>query len=174
MTLEEIIEQVNPNRLAPTEPLFATIDLDRLKRQLGIDDPSPETRAIAENLKGLIPDGATIQVGVGTPSSYMPRLGVFDDKVDLGLHSELTVPGVAQLVGAGVINGSLKTLHRGSRCRDVVDRWKRRRPRNHRRQPTLRAVLASLRPESDGDCAEPHAGGNQQRPVGGPEGADSV
>ena len=118
--LEEIIEQVSPNRLAPSAPHFATIDLKRLKRQLGIDDPSPETRAIAENLKGLVPDGSTIQIGVGTPSSYMPRLGVFDDKVDLGLHSELTVPGVAKLVGAGVINGSRKTIHRG---RAVATAW---------------------------------------------------
>ena len=118
--LEEIIEQVSPNRLAPSAPHFATIDLKRLKRQLGIDDPSAETRAIAENLKVLVPDGSTIQIGVGTPSSYMPRLGVFDDKVDLGLHSELTVPGVARLVGEGVINGSRKTIHRG---RAVATAW---------------------------------------------------
>ncbi len=118
--LEEIIQQVNPSRVAPLQPQFATIDVDRLKRQFGIDDPSPETRAIAENLKGLIPDGATIQVGVGTPSSYMPRLGVFGDRIDLGLHSELTVPGVARLVGAGVINGSRKTIHKG---RAVATSW---------------------------------------------------
>ena len=118
--LEKIIQQVNPNRLAPTVPHFATINVQRLKGQLGIDDPSPETRAIAENLKKLIPDGATVQIGVGTPSSYMPRVGVFDDKVDLGLHSELTVPGVARLVGAGVINGSRKTIHKG---RAVATSW---------------------------------------------------
>ena len=119
-SLEEIIERVSPNRLAPSAPHFATIDLNRLKRQLGIDDPSAETRAIAENVKRLIPDGSTIQIGVGTPSSYMPRLGVFDDKLDLGLHSELTVPGVAKLVGAGVMNGSRKTIHKG---RAVATSW---------------------------------------------------
>ena len=119
-SLEEIIRQVSPNRLAPSAPHFATIDVNRLKRQLGIDEPSAETKAIAENVKRLIPDGSTIQIGVGTPSSYMPRLGVFDDKLDLGLHSELTVPGVARLVGAGVINGSRKTIHRG---RAVATSW---------------------------------------------------
>ena len=118
--LEEVIQQVSPSRLAPTAPQFATIDVERFKRQLGIDEPSPETRAIAENLKGLIPDGATVQIGVGTPSSYMPRVGVFDDKLDLGLHSELTVPGVARLVDARVINGSRKTIHRG---RAVATSW---------------------------------------------------
>ena len=118
--LEEIIALVNPNRLVPLMPHLETMDLDRLKTQLGIDDPSPESRAIAENVKKLIPHGATIQVGVGTPSSYMPRLGVFDDKLDLGLHSELTVPGIAALVEAGVINGSRKTIHRN---RAVAVSW---------------------------------------------------
>lgn len=119
-SIEEIIALVNPNRLVPAIPYLDTIDLNRLKTQLGIDDPSPETRAIAENVKRLIPHGATIQVGVGTPSSYMPRLGVFDDKLDLGLHTELTVPGVAKLVEAGVINGSRKTIHKN---RAVAVSW---------------------------------------------------
>ena len=119
-TLGQIIEAVSPNRLAPSAAHFATMDLNRLKRQLGIDQPSAETRAIAANLKRLVPNGSTIQIGVGTPSSYMPRLGVFDDKLDLGLHSELTVPGVAKLVGAGVINGSRKTIHKG---RAVATAW---------------------------------------------------
>ena len=118
--VEEIIHKVNPNRLATAAPHFETINLDRLKAQLGIDVPSAESRAIAENVKGLVPDGSTIQIGVGTPSSYLPRLGVFDDKLDLGLHSELTVPGVAKLVNAGVINGSRKTLHPG---RAVATSW---------------------------------------------------
>ena len=117
---EEIISRVNPNRLVPSIPYLDTIDLNRLRTQLGIDDPSPETKAIADNVKRLIPHGATIQVGVGTPSSYMPRLGVFDDKIDLGLHTELTVPGVAKLVDAGVINGSRKTIHKN---RAVAVSW---------------------------------------------------
>ena len=119
-TIEGIIASVNPNRLVPSIPHFETMDLNRLRTQLGIDDPSPESKAIAENVRRLIPHGATIQVGVGTPSSYMPRLGVFDDKIDLGLHTELTVPGVAKLVDAGVINGSRKTIHKN---RAVAVSW---------------------------------------------------
>ena len=117
---EDIVNRVNPARLVPSIPYFETLDLNRLRTQLGIDDPSPETVAIADNVRSLIPHGATIQVGVGTPSSYMPRLGVFDDKIDLGLHTELTVPGVAKLVDAGVINGSRKTIHRN---RAVAVSW---------------------------------------------------
>ena len=120
LALEEIISQVNPSRLALAAAQFATIDLDRLRAQLGLDEPSEPSKAIAENVKRLVADGSTIQIGVGTPSAYLPRLGAFDDKADLGLHSELTVPGVAKLVGAGVINGSRKTIHRG---RAVATSW---------------------------------------------------
>lgn len=118
--LEDVIARVSPRRLAPLAAQFADVDLDRLRAQLGLDEPSAESKAIAENVKPLIPDGATIQIGVGTPSSYLPRLGVFDDKADLGLHSELTVPGVAKLVEAGVINGARKTIHKG---RAVATSW---------------------------------------------------
>ena len=80
---------------------------------MGLEEPPAKARAIAENVIPLIPHGATIQIGVGTPSSYLPRLGVFNDKVDLGLHTEMVAPGIARLVEAGVINGSRKTVHRG-------------------------------------------------------------
>ena len=110
--LEQIIQQVNPNRLAPLASRFGVIDTGRLKTQLGLDDPPAAAVAIAENVKKLIRHGSTIQIGVGTPATYLPKLGVFDDKLDLGLHSELTVPGIGHLVDAGVINGSRKTIHK--------------------------------------------------------------
>ncbi len=118
--LLEIIGQVSPRRLVPIAPQFGNVNLDRLRAQLGIDEPSDESKAIAENVRLLIADGSTIQIGVGKPSSYLPRLGVFDDKLDLGLHSELTVPGVARLVDAGVITGRCKTIHK---WRAVATSW---------------------------------------------------
>lgn len=72
-----------------------------------------EARRIAGYLKELIRDGDCIQIGVGTPSALMVKLGVFDDKKDLGVHLEVPPPGLATLVAAGVINGSRKTIHRG-------------------------------------------------------------
>ena len=111
--LEEMIDAVDPDRFAPLMSRLESLDLKRLKTGWGIDDPTPETRAIAEHVEKLIPDGASIQIGVGKPSFYLARLGVLDNKLDLGLHTELVVPGVAKLVEAGVINGSRKTLHKG-------------------------------------------------------------
>ena len=111
--MEEIINQVNPDRLAALVSRLTTIDPSRLRILLGLEEPPPEAVAIGEHVKKLIPDGSTFQIGVGTPASYLPRVGTFDDKIDLGLHSELVVPGIAKLVDAGVINGSRKSTHIG-------------------------------------------------------------
>ena len=111
--LEEIINRVNPTLLAPVVSRLETLDLRRFRVRFGLEEPPPEAHAVAEHVKRLIPDGATIQIGVGTPSAYLPKLGIFDDRVDLGLHTELVVPGVIPLIEAGVINGSRKSIHRG-------------------------------------------------------------
>ena len=111
--LEEIVNQFDPRRLASLTTRLGARDIGRLRISLGIEEPPAEDKAIAEHVKRLIPDGATIQIGMGTPSSYLPRLGVFDDKVDLGLHTEMVAPGVARLVDAGVINGRRKSIYKG-------------------------------------------------------------
>jgi len=67
-------------------------------------------RLIASHVAPLIPDGATIQVGVGSiPQAIMEALG---DKKDLGVHS-LLVEHMLPLVEAGVITNGRKRLHRG-------------------------------------------------------------
>lgn len=78
-----------------------------------MSDPDDVTRQIAENVSSLIKDGDTIEVGFGSLPYTFARLGVFDDRVDLGWHSELTPPGIVTLVREGVFNGKRKTLHPG-------------------------------------------------------------
>jgi 4-hydroxybutyrate CoA-transferase len=75
--------------------------------------PLPELKPIAENVASLIRDGDTIEIGVGGTSAPLPQLGIFDNKHDLGWHSEATPRGIAKLVQAGVITGKYKTLHPG-------------------------------------------------------------
>ena len=68
-------------------------------------------RAIGKNCAELIPDGATLQLGIGSlPDAVLQCLY---DKKDLGIHSEMFSDGVLDLVEAGVINNSKKTLHPG-------------------------------------------------------------
>jgi acetyl-CoA hydrolase len=66
---------------------------------------------IAGHIAGLIPDGATMQLGIGgIPDAVLKYLF---DKKDLGVHSELISDGVIDLVEAGVLNGSRKSIHNG-------------------------------------------------------------
>src|SRR5512141_735140 len=66
---------------------------------------------IAAFIADLIPDGATLQMGIGAIPDAV--LGFLDSKKDLGIHSEMFSDGVVRLVDMGVINNSCKTLHTG-------------------------------------------------------------
>jgi len=70
-------------------------------------------KAIAGYISELVHDGDTLQVGVGGTSEWMCRLGVFDNKVDLGWHSETTPRGIIPLIRDGVITGKYKTINTG-------------------------------------------------------------
>ncbi|MCL5742627.1 MAG: 4-hydroxybutyrate CoA-transferase, partial [Acidobacteria bacterium] len=66
-------------------------------------------RAIARNVASLIPDGATLQMGIGEiPGAVLEFLR---DHKDLGIHTELFSDGLMDLIVAGVINNERKGLH---------------------------------------------------------------
>lgn len=69
------------------------------------------TEKIAQNIAGLIPDGATMQMGIGAiPDAVLKHLF---EKKDLGIHTELFSDGIIELVEAGVLTNARKTLHSG-------------------------------------------------------------
>jgi 4-hydroxybutyrate CoA-transferase len=75
----------------------------------GADAPADETEKIASFIADIIPDGATMQMGIGAiPDAVLKYLL---HKKDLGVHSELFSDGVIDLVEAGVLTGACKTLH---------------------------------------------------------------
>jgi 4-hydroxybutyrate CoA-transferase len=70
----------------------------------------PERR-IAELVAELIPDGATIQIGIGNlPAAILQLL---EGKKDLGLHSGMLSDGIVELVEKGAVNNRRKNVHRG-------------------------------------------------------------
>jgi acyl-CoA hydrolase len=75
-------------------------------------EPFTETqRRIAENVANLIPDGATLQLGIGgLPDAVLHCLW---NHRDLGLHTEMFSDNVIPLIEAGIMNGMQKTLHKG-------------------------------------------------------------
>ncbi len=73
--------------------------------------PGDLEKAIGAHIAEMIPDGATLQLGIGAiPDGVLHYL---QDKRDLGVHSELFSDGVVNLVEMGVVTNERKTLHRG-------------------------------------------------------------
>jgi len=72
--------------------------------------PLDEDIKIGKMISELIPDGASIQMGVGgVPDAVCSYLYNHND---LGIHSELLSPGMVELIKKGVVNGSRKTLNK--------------------------------------------------------------
>ena len=98
------------------------IHVSRLNHIVPVDYPIAElpmgggedeqvSQKIGGHIAELIPDGATMQMGIGAIPDAV--LGFLDHKKDLGIHSEMFSDGVVRLVENGVINNSRKTLHPG-------------------------------------------------------------
>jgi acyl-CoA hydrolase len=65
---------------------------------------------IAGYIADRIPDGSTIQIGIGaTPNAILAALA---GHRDLGIHTELLSDGIVDLVESGVVNGVRKHLNR--------------------------------------------------------------
>ncbi|RCK40996.1 hypothetical protein TH25_24030 [Thalassospira profundimaris] len=74
-------------------------------------EPDALQSAIAQNVAALIPDGATLQIGLGAlPSAILSALG---SHRHLGVHTGLFVDGLTDLIEAGVIDNSRKKIYPG-------------------------------------------------------------
>ncbi|MEZ0396260.1 MAG: acetyl-CoA hydrolase/transferase C-terminal domain-containing protein [Anaerolineales bacterium] len=98
------------------------IHVSRLTHMVPVDYPIAElpmggegddqiSQKIAGYIADLIPDGATLQMGIGAIPDAV--LNFLDHKHDLGIHTEMFSDGVIPLVEKGVINNARKTLHPG-------------------------------------------------------------
>jgi len=73
--------------------------------------PSPIDRAIAEHVARLIPDRATIELGLGTIPEAVA--GALTRKRGLGVHSGAIGDGIANLMVAGVVDNRHKEIDAG-------------------------------------------------------------
>jgi len=89
----------------------ALLESDRPLLELHAEPFTEMHMRVARNVTALIPDGATLQTGIGGISEAV--LHCLVDKRDLGIHTEMCPDGVIDLMESGVINGERKTLHRG-------------------------------------------------------------
>lgn len=73
--------------------------------------PTPVEEEIGTHVANLIPDGATLQMGIGAiPDAALRRLL---NKQDLGVHTEMFSDGIVDLAEAGAITNRLKKVHPG-------------------------------------------------------------
>jgi acyl-CoA hydrolase len=113
-----VIAQVNPrmprthgDTFLTVRDIHAFVEASRPLAELPPEVPDAEQRQIAERVAALIPDGATLQMGIGA----IPN-GVLDCLIhhrDLGMHTEMFSDGIIPLVERGIMTGREKTLHPG-------------------------------------------------------------
>lgn len=113
-----VIAQINPHM--PFSYGDAVIPLSRVAAAVEVDDPLVEVPTatptevelkIGRYIAELIPDGATLQIGVGGIPNAV--LGALTGHKHLGLHTEAMTDGVLPLLESGVIDNSLKTVMPG-------------------------------------------------------------
>jgi acyl-CoA hydrolase len=92
----------------------AAIEVDRPLVEVPPKQPGPIDAAIAHHVVERIPNGATLQAGIGAiPNAVMAYLR---GHRDLGVHTELLSDGIVDLVEAGVVTG----IHKARRPRRIV------------------------------------------------------
>ncbi|OGO41555.1 MAG: 4-hydroxybutyrate CoA-transferase [Chloroflexi bacterium RBG_16_57_9] len=108
------------NRQMPRTLGDSFIHVSKLTHIVEVDYPLPNVpqggfsevhRTIAQYVAEIVPDGATLQLGIGSIPDAV--LNALSDKKDLGIHTEMFSDSVVELVEAGVITNELKTLHPG-------------------------------------------------------------
>ncbi len=111
---------VQLNRAMPRTLGESFIHVSQIDLATEVDEPIHEVprpeigeieRRIGSFIADLVPDGATLQLGIGAiPTATAEFLG---DKKDLGIHTEMFTDAVVDLVEAGVITGAAKVRNVG-------------------------------------------------------------
>ncbi len=73
--------------------------------------PSDVEQQIGGYIAELIEDGSTIQLGIGGIPNAITAFIM--ERKDLGIHTEMVVDGMVDLINAGVVTNKKKTLHPG-------------------------------------------------------------
>lgn len=113
-----IVAQINPlipfsygDALIHVSRLDAMVEVHDPLAEVKIDPPTEKVERIGQLVAGLIPDGATLQIGVGDiPNSVLSAL---TGHRHLGLHTEALTDGMVPLIESGVIDNSRKKVEPG-------------------------------------------------------------
>jgi acyl-CoA hydrolase len=87
------------------------VEVDEAPPDYAPPEIGPVEHRIAGFVADLIPDGATLQLGIGAIPTATAQL--LTAKKDLGIHTEMFTDAIVELVEAGVITGARKARNRG-------------------------------------------------------------
>jgi len=111
-----VIVEVNRNMprvfgdsLVHVSEVHAIVENDAPLVQIPYQEPDAASMKIGKCIAEQIPDGATLQLGIGNLPNAVASLLM--DRNDLGAHSELFSHAFVRLIKAGVVTGRKKTLH---------------------------------------------------------------
>ncbi len=117
-TAATVTAELNPRM--PRTHGDALVHVDEIDYAVEVDYPLPEhpaapptdlELAIGRHVAGLVEDGATLQMGIGSiPDAVLAALG---GHRDLGIHTEMFSDGLSDLVERGVVTGRFKRSHPG-------------------------------------------------------------
>lgn len=113
-----VIAQINSNM--PTVHGDGIIHINQIDHAIYLNSnlhtPSPkpiseDEKKIGEYIAGIIEDGSTLQMGIGTiPDAVLQSL---TNHKNLGIHTEMYSDGAVDLIEKGIVNNSMKKIHRG-------------------------------------------------------------
>jgi 4-hydroxybutyrate CoA-transferase len=113
-----VVAEVVPEQGCPDAPTFPLSRADHLlqgppstPRRSATVQLSAEQSAIGRHVAALVPDEATLQLGLGSVAEAV--LTNLDGKRDLGIHSGIVTPSLGRLIASGVVTGRAKSEDRG-------------------------------------------------------------
>lgn len=84
-----------------------------------IAEPNSISTQIATHVASLIPNGATLQIGIGSLPETV--LNALSHHQNLGVHSGIISDGIARLMQLGVINNSKKAIDTGTTITGLIN-----------------------------------------------------
>jgi acyl-CoA hydrolase len=109
--INDRMPRTHGNTLVPVTSLHAFLHTARPIYEHELKAPTPVEDAIGAHIASLVPNRATLQMGIGAiPEAALRRLF---DKHDLGVHTEMFSDGIVDLVAAGVVTNRFKRVHPG-------------------------------------------------------------
>jgi itaconate CoA-transferase len=103
--------RVHGNSWVHVSQVDALVEHDAPIQELPVPPARAEDAAMGERIAEMIPNGATIQLGIGGVPNAVARS--LRSHRDLGIHTEMFVDAMFDLIEAGVVTGSQKTFHPG-------------------------------------------------------------